>query len=92
MTNIYTVIVDEEGNDKWLKDGVFCDKPKINSKVKSLIEIIGEEVVRTAGLEKTDKVLKLVTAPDYHGKTMTIGYVDKFSVLGIKRVLVSNLY
>jgi hypothetical protein len=92
MTNVYTVIVDEEGNDKWLKDGIFCDKPKINSKNKNLLEIIGEEVIKTAGLDKTDKVLKLVTAPDYHGNIMHIGYLNKFNELKIKAAIVSELF
>ena len=31
---IFSVIVDAEGNDKWIADGVFVDKPKLKTEVK----------------------------------------------------------
>lgn len=30
----FSVIVDAEGNDKWIADGVFVDKPKLKTEVK----------------------------------------------------------
>ena len=30
---IYSVIVDTEGNDKWIAEGVFVDKPKLKTEV-----------------------------------------------------------
>ena len=31
---IFSVIVDAEGNDKWIADGVFVDKPKLKTEAK----------------------------------------------------------
>jgi len=30
---VFSVIVDAEGNDKWISDGVFVDKPKLKTVV-----------------------------------------------------------
>ena len=34
---IYSVIVDAEGNDKWIADGVFVDKPKLKTETALVI-------------------------------------------------------
>jgi len=56
---IFSVIVDAEGNDKWVSDGVFVDKPKLKSEVKSegVNARLLQEILNATGLTKKGIVL-----------------------------------
>jgi len=51
---IFSVIVDAEGNDKWIADGVFVDKPKLKTEVKpeKVNSRVLEEILNCTGLTK----------------------------------------
>ena len=61
---IFSVIVDAEGNDKWISEGVFVDKPKLKTEVK--IEGINDELLKcildSTGLTKPE--VSLITCVD----------------------------
>ena len=56
---IFSVIVDAEGNDKWIADGVFVDKPKLKTEVKpeGVNAPLIQEILDAAGLSKKGVVL-----------------------------------
>ena len=76
----FTVFVDAEGNDKWIADGVFVDKPKLKTDVKpegvnaSLIQ----EILNAAGLNKKGIVLwdLGVNISGTQSVEITVGYFD----------------
>ena len=55
----FTVFVDAEGNDKWVSDGVFVDKPKLKTEVKpeDVNARLIQEILNAAGLNKKGIVL-----------------------------------
>jgi len=96
--NIYTVFVDKEGNEQWLQDGVFCDKPKSKSSdvkwINPLDEYIGKEVLDLLGPQLDTIPMKVVCKPDIsaNGKIITIEYLSKFHQSQTKKLLVSQIY
>jgi len=56
---IFSVIVDAEGNDKWVSDGVFVDKPKLKTevKLKGVNSRLLQEILNITGLTKEGIVL-----------------------------------
>ena len=77
---IYSVIVDAEGNDKWITDGVFVDKPKLKTEVKpeSTNARLIQEILNAAGLNKKGIVLwdLNVNIVGQQSVEISVGYYD----------------
>lgn len=61
---IYSVIVDTEGNDKWIAEGVFVDKPKLKTEVKieGINDRLLQNILECTGL--TAPEVSLITCVD----------------------------
>lgn len=77
---IFSVVVDAEGNDKWIADGVFVDKPKLKTEVKpeGVNARLIQEILNAAGLNKKGIVLWDLSVETFgHQKVqINIGYFD----------------
>jgi len=77
---IFSVIVDAEGNDKWIEHGVFVDKPKLKTEVKpeDVNARLIQEILNAAGLNKKGIVLWDLSVDICHPKSLQInvGYFD----------------
>jgi len=77
---IFSVIVDAEGNDKWIADGVFVDKPKLKTEVKpeGVNARLIQEILNAAGLNKKGIVLwdLSVNISGPQSVEITVGYFD----------------
>ena len=77
---IFSVIVDAEGNDKWVAGGVFVDKPKLKTEVNPedinarLIQVI----LNAAGLNKNGIELRTLSVDTYglQSVQITVHYFD----------------
>jgi len=56
---IFSVIVDAEGNDKWIADGVFVKKPKLKAEVKpeGVNEHLVSLIIEAIGLNEEGVIL-----------------------------------
>ena len=77
---IFSVIVDAEGNDKWIAEGVFVDKPKLKTEVKpeEVNARLIQEILNAAGLNKKGVVLwdLGVNISGPQSVEITVGYFD----------------
>ena len=77
---IFSVIVDAEGNDKCISDGVFVDKPKLKTEVKpeGVNAPLIQEILDAAGLSKKGVVLwdLGVNISGTQSVEITVGYFD----------------
>ena len=77
---IFSVIVDAEGNDKWIADGVFVDKPKLKTEVKpeGVNAPLIQEILDAACLSKKGVVLwdLGVNISGTQSVEITVGYFD----------------
>ena len=77
---IFSVIVDAKGNDKWIADGVFVDKPKLKTEVKpeGVNAPLIQEILDAAGLSKKGVVLwdLGVNISGPQSVEITVGYFD----------------
>lgn len=77
---IFSVIVDAEGNDKWIADGVFVDKPKLKTEVKpeGVNARLIQEILNAAGLNKKGIVLwdLSVNIAGQQSVEINVGYYD----------------
>lgn len=71
---IFSVIVDAEGNDKWIADGVFVDKPKLKTEVKpeSVNARLIQEIIEAIGLNKEGITLNRAEINHVNSNSMTI--------------------
>ena len=71
---IFSVIVDAEGNDKWIADGVFVDKPKLKTEVKpqDVNARLIQGIIEAIGLTKEGITLKSVELNYETSNSMTI--------------------
>ena len=94
---IFSVIVDAEGNDKWIADGVFVDKPKLKTEVKpeGVNAPLIQEILDAAGLSKKGVVLwdLGVNISGTQSVEITVGYFDdNISVASGHRKKVINVH
>jgi len=71
---IFSVIVDAEGNDKWIADGVFVDKPKLKTEVKPEgvnVRLI-QGIIEAIGLNKEGITLNRAEINHVNSNSMTI--------------------
>ena len=89
---IYSVIVDAEGNDKWIEKGVFVDKPKLKTEIKpeSINARLIQEILNAAGLNKKGIVLwdLNVNIAGQQSVEISVGYYDKASGHSMKVIQV----
>ena len=71
---IFSVIVDAEGTDKWLADGVFVDKPKLKTEVqpKGVNEHLVNSIIEAIGLNKEGVILNRAEVNHVNSNSMTI--------------------
>ena len=77
---IFSVIVDAEGNDKWIAGGVFVDKPKLKTEVKpedGNARLI-QGILNAAGLNKKGIELRTLSVDTYSPQSVqiTVHYFD----------------
>lgn len=77
---IYSVIVDVEGNDKWIIGGVFVDKPKLKTEVALAVpkRYCLDQIEDMIGLNKANTVIRYFeTKALSHGQqTMMVDYFE----------------
>lgn len=77
---IFSVIVDAEGNDKWIADGVFVDKPKLKAETALVIprRYCLDQIEDMIGLNKENTVIRYFdTKVLSHGQqTMMVDYFE----------------
>ena len=71
---IFSVIVDAEGNDKWIADGVFVEKPKLKTEVKpkGVNELLINSIIEAIGLNKEGVTLHSTDLSRVNSNSMTI--------------------
>ena len=94
---IFSVIVDAEGNDKWIADGVFVDKPKLKTEVKpeGVNAPLIQEILNAAGLNKKGIVLwdLGVNISGTQSVEITVGYFDdNYGCSSVHRKKVINVH
>ena len=77
---IFSVIVDAEGNDKWIAEGVFVDKPKLKTDVALAVprRYCLDQIEDMIGLNKANTVIRYFdTKALSHGQqTMMVDYFE----------------
>ena len=77
---IFSVIVDAEGNDKWISEGIFVDKPKLKTEVKpeGVNARLLQEILNVTGLTKKGVVLWDLNATIQSPQSVeiTVGYYN----------------
>ena len=77
---IFSVIVDAEGNDKWIIGGVFVDKPKLKTDVALSVpkRYCLDQIEDMIGLNKVNTVIRYFeTKALSHGQqTMMVDYFE----------------
>ena len=71
---IFSVIVDAEGNDKWIADCVFVDKPKLKTEVKPKgeNEHLVNSIIEAIGLNKEGVTLHSTELSRVNSNSMTV--------------------
>lgn len=71
---IFSVIVDAEGNDKWIAEGVFVDKPKLKTEFlpKGVNEYLIESIIEAVGFNKEGVTLNHAEINHVNSNSMTI--------------------
>jgi len=85
---IYSVIVDAEGNDKWIEDGVFVKKPKLKTEVKpkGVNEHLVNSIIEAIGLNKEGVILHSTELSRVNSNSITIlvkyyTHLDSYGIL-----------
>ena len=71
---IFSVIVDAEGNDKWISDGVFVDKPKLKTEVqpKGVNDHLIKSIIGAIGLNKEGITINRTELKHVNSNSITI--------------------
>jgi len=77
---VFSVIVDAEGNDKWVSEGIFADKPKLKTEVKpeGVNVRLLQEILNATGLTKKGIVIWDLNATIQGPQSVeiTVGYYN----------------